>query len=332
MSLTQFLGEHSDDIQYPNISDVELKKNKPLSSWMQSWTQEERTLKFFEFCSAYDKREDYLLKNNYQQFSHRLHWDECPFVDEMSKENDLYYLLEACILFSFSNEHWQTFRTWRDSDGNMNSLRERFKDNRHARSDLFQIYYPKDTNVKDWLTTAPRHAALDLVPVLFTKEAKRYTMMEFAKLLNDYFVKVLGFRNAMYPCKNTARHVAMSHPELVDPESFLHGGTGYFDGLSQVFDCPHLMSRSKYEISIDGEYVPLNKWAVMQVELMDQLKNHPANPITKHQYLNLEDKLCMHYKYMSMRFGEKKQTKMIPYDWVYPENWSLKTNEYNRSL
>jgi hypothetical protein len=32
-----------------------------------------------------------------------------------------------------------------------------------------------------------------------------------------------------------------------------------------------------------------------------------------------------------MKLGEKKQTKMIPYDWVYPQNWSLKTNKYDRT-
>lgn len=331
MALTHFLGEHDKDILYNNIAEVDYKNGKPTSSWLSGWCQEARTEKFFEFCRAYDRREDYLLKNNYQQLSHRLHWHECPFVDEMKEENDLHYLLEGCILFSFTNEHWQTFRTWRDSDGNMQHLRDRFSTHRHARSDLFQIYYPKDTIVKEWLTSAPRQAALDLVPRLFTGQSKPYTMMQFAKKLNDYFVKEQGFRNAMYPCKNAARHVAMSHPELVDPESFLHGGTGYFDGLSQIFDCPHLMSKSKYEIDEDGEYVPLNKWATMQVEFMDYLKNHPSNPIHTHQYLNLEDKLCMHYKFMSMKLGFKKQTKVIPYNWVYPDNWSLRTNSYDKT-
>lgn len=327
MSLTSFLGEHDKDIQYNNIAEVEYKKGKPTSSWLSNWCQEARTEKFFEFCRAYDAREDYLLKNNYQQFSHRLHWHECPFVEEMAQENSRAKLIEGCVLFSFSNEHWQTFRTWRDKghDG----MRERFVDNRHARSDLFQIYYPKDTKVKNWLVEAPSQAA-ERLAALFDGTNRPFTMMEFAKKMNEYFVKNLGFRNAMYPSKNTARHIAMSHPELVDPNSFLHGGTGYFDGLSQIFDCPHLMSKSKYEIDENGEYVPLNKWAEMQVQHMDYLKNHPSNPIHTHQYLNLEDKLCMHYKFMSMKLGSKKQTKMIPYNWVYPDNWSLKTNRYDR--
>ena len=330
MSLTHFLGEHEHDIQYQNIADVELKNGKPTESWMKNWCQEARTNKFFEFCRAYDERKDFLLKNNYQQFSHRLHWHECPFVDEMKKETDRRKLIEACVLFSFSNEHWQTFRAWRDHG--YDGMKVRFSNYRHARSDLFQIYYPKDTKVKDWLIEAPRRIALDIDSMFVERQTIRpFTMMEFAKKMNIIMVRDYGFRNAMYPSKNVARHIAMSHPELVDPDSFLHGGTGYFDGLSQVFDCPHLMSKSKYEIDEYGDYVPMNKWAEMQVEYMNYLKNHPNNPIHTHQYLNLEDKLCMHFKFMSMKLGEKKQTKMIPYDWVYPQNWSLKTNKYDRT-
>jgi hypothetical protein len=332
MTLSQFFEPNPHDIQYPNIAvDVQLDvKGKPVQSWMKDWTQEERTEKFFEFCRAYDEREDTLLKQNYQQFSHRLHWHECPFVDEVSKENDPQWVLNACILFSFTNEHWQTYRAWADL-GNP-GMRDRFNaGHRHARSDLFQIYYPKGTHVDEWLLAGPQKAAIDLAPKLFTTN-RRYSMMEFAKKLNEYFVEEQGFRNAMYPCKNAARHVAMSHPEWVDPDSFLHGGTGYFDGLNQVFDCGNLMGKSKYIIDEFGEYVPLNKHAEKQVELMNYLKNHPSNPIHTHQYLNLEDKLCMHFKFMAVKFGTKNQTKQIPYDWVYPNEWSLKINKYDRLL
>ena len=329
MNLNQFFDANPKDIQYPNLVDVDLDiKGKPIRSWMQDWTQEERIEKFFEFCRAYVEREDSLLKQNYQQFSHRLHWHECPFVDEVSKETYSPLILHACILFSFTNEHWQTYRAWADM-GN-HGLRDRFyAGHRPTRSDLFQIYYPKGTQVDKWLLAGPQKAAIDLAPKLCASNRK-YTMMEFAKKLNEYFVEELGFRNAMYPCKNAARHVAMSHPEWVDPDSFLHGGTGYFDGLNQIFDCGNLMGKSKYTIDDFGEYVPLNKHAEKQVELMNCLKNHPSNPIHTHQYLNLEDKLCMHFKFMAVKLGTKHQTHQIPYDWVYPNEWSLKTNKYDR--
>jgi hypothetical protein len=325
-TLIDFLYDTSADIAYHNTADVPLKDGKPTRSWMKHWTQEERTTKFFEFCNAYDKREDTLLAENYQQFSHRLHWHECPFVDRVAEYKDPFKVLLACIIFSFTNEHWQTFLTWENEGAQ--GMRDRFEKERHARSDLFQIYYPKGTDVKDWLTFGPERAAESLYTVLGAKN-RPYSMMEFAKILNKYFVEEQGFRNAMYPCKNAARHVAMSHPEWVDPESFLHGGTGFFDGLVQIFDCDHFMSKAKYDIDENGSYVPLNKSGVQLVEYMDYLALHPDNPMHTQKYLNIEDKACFFYKHIAIRHGVKQTTKQVPYNWIYPDNWSLKTGLYN---
>lgn len=316
------------DILYNNLATVELKNDKPTRSWMKDWSQKERTEKFFEFCRAYDQREDSLLRNNYQQFSHRLHWDECPFVEYLKDYREPEDILHACILFSFTNEHWKTFLSWHS--GNQSGLRDYINEgNRPCRSDLFQIYYPKGTKVEEWLLYGPQKAAKALSHVLVGKN-RPYTMMEFAKILNEHFVTEQGFRNAMYPCKNAARHVAMSHPELVDPESFLHGGTGFFDGLQQVFDCQPLMSKVKYDIHFNGSYVPTNKHGVQFVEHMVYLYHHPSNPMVRQKYLNLEDKLCFFYKHIAITQGIKSTTKQIPYDWVYPREWSLKTNKYDR--
>jgi hypothetical protein len=326
--LAEQLVDTSNDIKYNNLADVELDfKGKPARSWMWKWSQEERTEKFFEFCRAYDMREDSLLKENYQQFSHRLHWHECPFVDEVSKINDPEMVLHACLLFSFTNEHWLTFKAW------MNEYNPGLRDylnegHRPCRSDLFQIYYPKGTIVEQWLLAGPQKAAKAMHSILGSKN-RPFTMMEFAKKLNEHFVSEQGFRNAMYPCKNAARHVAMSHPEWIDPDSFLHGGTGFFDGLTQVFDCPQYMSKAKYEIAEDGRYVPLNAAGHSFYDKMLYLKEHPSNPIHTHKFLNLEDKLCFMYKHIAIRNGIKQTTKQIPYDWVYPKNWSLKTNMYS---
>lgn len=329
-ALADMLTDKSHDIVYPNLATVELNENgKPTSSWMKDWTQEERTEKFFEFCRAYDQREDSLLRDNYQQFSHRLHWHECPFVDEVAKISDPKTVLHACLIFSFSNEHWLTYRTWRDQGED--AMRERFLTERHARSDLFQIYYPKGTDVKTWLIENTKKAAEDMHHIVATKN-RPYSMMEFAKILNDYFVEEQGFRNAMYPCKNAARHVAMSHPEWVDPESFLHGGTGFFDGFSQVFACPHLMGKVKYKIDTlrDGDYEAVNKHGIFFLDKMLYLYNHKSNPIREQKWLNLEDKLCFFYKHIAITNGIKDTTKQIPYEWVYPKEWSLKTNRYDR--
>jgi hypothetical protein len=326
-SLAEFITDRTYDIDYQNLAEVDLdEKGKPTRSWMWKWSQEERTSKFFEFCRAYDKREDSLLRDNYQQFSHRLHWDECPFVDEVKEIKDPETVLHSCLLFSFTNEHWQTYKAW--AIGHNQGLSKRLNEGHRAcRSDLFQIYYPKGTVVENWLLTGPQKAAETLHHKLSTSN-RPYTMMEFAKILNEHFVSEQGFRNAMYPCKNAARHVAMSHPEWVDPESFLHGGTGFFDGLSQVFDCPQYMSKAKYEIAEDGRYVPTNSAGQSFYDKMLYLFEHRDNPIERQKFLNLEDKLCFFYKHIAIRNGVKQTTKQIPYDWVYPKNWSLKTNTY----
>jgi len=327
--LTLFPVDTSRDIKYNNLAVVDMLPNgKPSRSWMKDWTQEERTEKFFEFCRAYDMREDSLLAENYQQFSHRLHWDECPFVDLLKTFDDPETVLHACILFSFTNEHWLTLGSWIYSG--QAGLRDYLNEgNRPCRSDLFQIYYPKGTRVEEWLLAGPQKAAKALHHVLGAKN-RPYTMMEFAKILNEHFVTEQGFRNAMYPCKNAARHVAMSHPEWVDPESFLHGGTGFFDGLQQVFDCSSLMSKAKYELDIIGDYVPANKHGVQFMNSMLYLYHHPSNPMVRQKFLNLEDKLCFFYKHIAITQGIKQTTKQIPYEWVYPREWSLKTNKYDR--
>jgi len=329
ISLVEFYTDTSKNIKYDNLIDVELdEKGKPTRSWMWQWSQEERTQKFFEFCRAYDEREDSLLRDNYQQFSHRLHWHECPFVDTVSQINDTQKVLNSCMLFSFTNEHWLTFYAW--LNGSDEGLKNYIDDgNRPCRSDLFQIYYPKDTDVKKWLLEVPKQTAEDLHSTLMRND-RRYSMMEYAKLLNEYLVTKHGFRNAMYPCKNAARHIAMSHPEWVDPESFLHGGTGFFDGLTQVFDCPSYMSKAKYSIQErNGAYIPLNEACSSFLEKMMYLERHTDNPIREQKYLNLEDKLCFFYKHIAITKGVKQTTKQIPYSWVYPENWSLRTGKYD---
>lgn len=106
--LFEFEGEMTDykNIKYPNTNlNIEFKNNKPKESWMKDWTQEERFDKFFEFCHAFDKRQDQLLLEDYQIFSHRLHWHEHPYCYMMQHETDLEKLLYYTIVFSFSNEH-----------------------------------------------------------------------------------------------------------------------------------------------------------------------------------------------------------------------------------
>lgn len=310
-------------IIYQNTCEVEFKGKKPKDSWMKLWPLEDRIEKFFEFCRVFDDRQDSLLKDEYQIFSHRLHWHEHPYCDLMQSVTDNELRMYYTLVFSFSNEHWGTL-TKLMTQG-QEATREFFVENRHARNDLFQIYYPKGTNVKDWLLEGPRKAAKDLAYVLDEAEKRGtpYTMMGFAKILEKYFKEHQNFRSPLYPCKNTARYIAMSYPHLVDPESILFGGTGHFDGLHQVFGGQNLNGKVKYTIDESGAFLPENKQAEMWLDQMATLVNHPSNPMTSQKYLNVEDKTCFFWKHIAISHGEKRPTKNIPYTWIFDSKFNL---------
>lgn len=311
-------------IVYTNTCEVEFKGKKPKDSWMKEWSLDQRIDKFFEFCRVFDDRQDPLLKDEYQIFSHRLHWHEHPFCEFMQKVTDNHERMFLTLVFSFTNEHWGTF-TKLLNEG-ISATKEHFIENRHARNDLFQIYYPKGTNVKQWILDGPLRAASDLRALLDDVEVRgrrRYTMMEFAKLLEAYFKERQGFRSPLYPCKNTARYVAMSYPHLVDPESVLFGGTGHFDGLHQIFGGQNLNGKVKYKIDENGQFLPENKHAEAWLDQMATLVNHPSNPMTSQKYLNVEDKTCFFWKHIAISHGEKRPTKNIPYTWIFDSKFNL---------
>jgi hypothetical protein len=322
--LSVFIDEPYKNITYEGTSSVELKNGKPTESWMKDWTQEQRFDKFFDWCVAYDKREDKLLKEDYQIFSHRLHWHEHPFVDVMQSITDNKMRLFYTLVFSFSNEHWGTLMSLMN-DG-IDITRERFKTQRHARNDLFQIYYPKNTNVKEWLIDGPMKAANDIHSILEepAKMGRQFTMMEFAKRLESYFKKHQNFRSPLYPCKNTARYMAFAYPHLVDPESILFGGTGHFDGMQQIFGGTNLNGKVKYEIDSNGLFTATNNYGIIWLEQMKLLCDDPRNPMTEQKMLNVEDKTCFFYKHIAISHGVKKPTKRIPYTWIFPKEFSLK--------
>ena len=230
------------------------------------------------------------------------------------------------LVFSFSNEHWGTFTTLYNEG--IDAAKQRFQQHRHARNDLFQIYYPKGTNVKEWLLEGPRRAAKALAPMLDEIEDTKETlsMMKFAKILESYFKKHQDFRSPLYPCKNTARYIAMSYPHLVDPETVLFGGTGHFDGLHQIFGGQNLNGKVKYTIDSEGQFIPENKQAKEWLRQMEVLVNDPRNPMTSQKWLNVEDKTCFFWKHIAISHGEKKPTKNIPYTWIFPDRFSLGDN------
>lgn len=322
--MSLFPNEHN--IIYPNTSKVPMKRGKPTDTWMQEYTLDERKGKFFEFCEKFDQRKDDLLKDDFQIFSHRLHWDEHPYVEFLQNEESKIKLrnfekIWYTIIFSFSNEHWGTFKAL--YDGGQTGLRTRFDKHRHARSDLFQIYYPKGTKVAQWLIDAPLKCANDMQHILNERQ-NPWTMMELAKQFEEYF-KREGFRSPLYPCKNFARYMAMTWPKQVDPESILFGGTGHFDGMQQIFGGKNLNGKVKYEIDSNGDFIPTNSYGDLWLEQMFELVDDERNPMTRQKFLNVEDKTCFFYKHMAISHGAKRPTKRIPRDWIFPEDFKLES-------
>lgn len=319
-TLEAFIEQDNNSITYENTVEPILKKGKVTNHLLEKWSLEERIQKFFEFCRAYDVREEPLLKSNPQQFSHRLHWDEMPYVEEMKNEKDVEKLLHHTIVWSFSNEHWLTFRALRDHG--VDAMRNRFVTERHARSDLFQIYYPKGTKVKEWLCETPQRIAKDCYPLLQSNRPLK--MMELASKLEKHTKEKYGFRNVMYPYKNLSRHIAMARPDLVDPESWVTPGTLSFYGLWQIFGGKNLFGKTKFELDENGNYEPVNDQAKWLVEQFNTLAAHKDNPMERQYNINIEDKACMWCKHLFIKHGVKSTTKKIPYEWIYPRSFSLK--------
>jgi hypothetical protein len=307
------------NVEYPNTVEPILKNGKVSNVLMAPMTVDERLDKFMEFLHAWDRREDELLAGNPQQFSHRLHWDEMPWVDEMSKEEDLRILIRDTLIWSFSNEHWQTFRAVRD--GGLDAMEERIDTERHARSDLYQIFYPKGTNVKEWLLESPDEISRDLqeqcIPTL--RPGVRHSIMSLAYTVEDLLKSRYRFRNCMYPLKNFARHIAMARPDLVDPETWVTPGTLSYYGVWQIFGGRNLFGKAKFDR--EG---PLNKDAYTLLGQFARIMAHKDYPIERHHNVNVEDKCCFFAKHLFINHGVKKTTPPIPYDWVYPLEFNLK--------
>jgi hypothetical protein len=327
--VTDYLDEPG-RLRYPGMIVPEATRK---SEWnneilLPDLTVEERIQKYFEFCRAFDKREDPVLRDHFQQHSHRLHWQEHPYVEAIKGVKSLKERIRATLVFSFTNEHWETFMACLDSDA---ALKKRLEDPviRNCRSDLFQIYYPKDTNVGQFLYHGTKMVAEDMEDITRYRNSP-WGMMNLAKHYESSFKKLLGFRTVLYPCKNFSRYMAMGSPALVNPESYIHPGTGSFRGFHQIFGGKYLMASAKYAVDHDGNFVPQNKDGQELWRQFGCLIGHKDNPVRAYNYINHEDKACFFFKRLAYEAGVQKATKSIPYSWIFPKIWNLRTGNYDR--
>ena len=272
-----------------------------------------------EFNRKFDLRADPDLVEG---FSHRLHWDEHPAVWRLAEENlSLEERIAVTMHWSFSNEKWTNLITILDKG--WGALEDLFEEERASRSDLFQVYYPRGTKVKQWLIDEPRKIAKEIAPY-FTGLNRPMTMMEFAKIGEHVLKSKFGFRSCLYPCKNAARYLAMPKPDLVDPESVLIGGTGHFRGMMYVFGPPNLDGKLKYKIDSLGQFIPQNKHTATWMSNMETVVNRPDGSIHRHKWLCQEDQFCWFSKFVERKHGHKPPAKNFPRIWMFPDDFSLK--------
>ncbi len=272
-----------------------------------------------EFNRKFDLRADPDLVEG---FSHRLHWDEHPAVWRLAEENlSLEERIAVTMHWSFSNEKWTNLITILDKG--WGALEDLFEEERASRSDLFQVYYPRGTKVKQWLIDEPRKIAKEIAPY-FTGLNRPMTMMEFAKIGEHVLKTKFGFRSCLYPCKNAARYLAMPKPDLVDPESVLIGGTGHFRGMMYVFGPPNLDGKLKYKIDSLGQFIPQNKYTATWMSNMETVVNRPDGSICRHKWLCQEDQFCWFSKFVERKHGHKPPAKNFPRIWMFPDDFSLK--------
>lgn len=332
MSLLNHVDEPG-RLKYPGMIVPSVKSKgelggKELEVLLPDHTIEERIQLYFEFCRAFDKREDPVLRDHFQQHSHRLHWHEHPYVDKMDRDVPLWDRIWLTLIFSFTNEHWQTFMA--AYIGGVLGLKEYLEgDDRPCRSDLFQIYYPKGTKVKEFLLHGTMKAADAMTEVVRTRNS-RWGMMNLAKAFEKHFKEEHGFRTVLYPCKNFSRYMAMGCPDLVNPESYIHPGTGSFRGLHQIFGGKYLMASAKYSVDEYGAFVAENKAGEELRRQLSTLSTRADNPVRVMNAINHEDKACFFFKRLAYEAGVQKATSKIPYSWIFPEDWNLKTGMYDR--
>jgi hypothetical protein len=266
---------------------------------------------YITFLHNYDARKDQYIANNPHLFSHRLHWDEHPFCYEIRKKYDISSLeniekiLQTCLVFSFSNEHYQTFINFMDYGD------EYFKTtNSFCRNDLYEIFLPKGMRISEGLIEC-QYNYKNLAKRIYKRyKTRKYTIMELARILDENYKK-RGHVRWGYMAKNASRYFAMAYPDIVDPNSQVTGGPGHYRGLAYIFDYPYIAQGIKITARLEnGNLIPdrdnlIGDWFCM----MGYLQSETKDIFKRHNWLNNEDKVCFFNKYINFKTGNRKQNR-----------------------
>ena len=169
-------------------------------------------------------------------------------------------------------------------------------------TDSHQIFYPKGTNVREWMGKVPKLVPNHLYQVW--DFGKNYSIEEGTQLLVSVLRDHFEFNNIYYPCKHTMKNLSLTRLN-VDGESYVKPGTGSRRGLAYIFNDKKI-ENPKYD----------------HKSLLDNLIDE-VDLITKNKYLNHEAHTCYFYKYLNYKNGKKP--KKIELEWRFPVEKPLQT-------
>ena len=292
----------------------------------------ERLHEYVAFLKDFDERSNKIVLQNPNFFSHRLHWDEHPFcyslrdLTNLETLEGIEFALRSCLVFSYSNEHWGMIESYWNSGPEIFDKKSNVD---LARKDLFQIYLKKGCTLKDSLKLADS-VGIKLSKRIYKRfKVRKYTIMELTRILDEHYKK-LGFYKVKYACKNAARYLAMTFPELVDPNSPVTGGPGHFLGLSYIFNDNNIKTPvdSFYARLETGGLIPENDSRVTTwINYMGILNGITIDIFDRQHWLNNEDKVCFFYKLQQFKNKERKVRNKKNMNAILPEWFSLKPGE-----
>ena len=282
---------------------------------MLAGSESERINAFFDFLEMWDVRDDKWLSEQEHQFSHRLHWNEAPFfqqIREYASEHTIDDAINLLLIFCFTVENNELY----DHLRKVHPSRFRYEilnwPHPIQRSDLFQLWLPKGCKLRELLVNDVDVIASWMTGYIdgFTSDGLRLSMMEAKKSLQGIVSERTGWTRCSYAVKNAVRHIAMAFPSLIDPDGYIKPGTGSYQGFRQVFAGPFLMSKS--DELIQAQFTAI--------------RHHPRANIFECQHnINIEDKMCFFFKWLGFESGYRKP-KFAPKrpQMIIQEGFSLK--------
>lgn len=265
----------------------------------------ERIDAFLMFCEMFSGRDDPVIKNNLPMFSHRLLWQEHPYVEKISAMS-YPEAVELTFIYSFCVEYWPII----ENGKNFVLTGKKFK-----RNDLFQVWYPKGVTLRTFILEVSKFLAINFISTIRPKSKE---IMEECNYLLGLVSCKYGFRFAGYAIKNALRYLSFVFDDVLNPESYVTPGTGSYRGLHQIFG-------GKY-LGIGG-----SKQKKLTLEMFDQLMSSGADKyFTKCRLINLEDKVCFFFKHLSVSSGWQSPVPGIPYTDIFPSNFCILSGKYNR--